>query len=257
MKEKTSKIEKTFLSPFAKRSEDTVGRLREEPPCPMRTEFQRDRDRIIHCKAFRRLKNKTQVFFSPEGDHYRTRLTHTLAVSQVARAIARGLSLGEVQVRKDLAAVSGAGKPKVGYKTVDLIKSIENHLGQTNMTKAVLVGAGKLGKALLEFDDFENYGVKIIAAFDCVETSIRYNRSIEILPMKEFGEFCKNNNVQIGIITVGAGSAQDVCNRMIECGISAIWNFAPCNLEVPDGILLKQERLALSLAYLNNKLSIM
>ncbi len=95
MKEKTSKIEKTFLSPFAMRSEDTVGRLREETPCPMRTEFQRDRDRIIHCKSFRRLKNKTQVFFSPEGDHYRTRLTHTLSVSQVARSIARALSLNE------------------------------------------------------------------------------------------------------------------------------------------------------------------
>ncbi len=95
MKEKTSKIEKTFLSPYAKRSEDTVGRLRSEPPCPMRTDFQRDRDRIIHCKSFRRLKNKTQVFFSPEGDHYRTRLTHTLSVSQIARSIARALSLNE------------------------------------------------------------------------------------------------------------------------------------------------------------------
>ena len=89
MKEKTILIEEKFLSPFAKKSVDTVGRLKQEEPCPMRTDFQRDRDRIIHCKAFRRLKNKTQVFFSPEGDHYRTRLTHTLAVSQVARAIAR------------------------------------------------------------------------------------------------------------------------------------------------------------------------
>ena len=95
MKEKTLKIEEMFLSPFAFKSTDTVGRLREEAPCPMRTPFQRDRDRIIHCKAFRRLKNKTQVFFSPEGDHYRTRLTHTLAVSQVARGIARTLSLNE------------------------------------------------------------------------------------------------------------------------------------------------------------------
>ncbi len=95
MKEKTLKIEEMFLSPFAFKSTDTIGRLREEEPCPMRTPFQRDRDRIIHCKAFRRLKNKTQVFFSPEGDHYRTRLTHTLAVSQVARAIARALSLNE------------------------------------------------------------------------------------------------------------------------------------------------------------------
>ena len=95
MKEKTIKIEEMFLSPFAKKSTDTCGRLREEEPCPMRTDFQRDRDRIIHSKSFRRLKNKTQVFFSPEGDHYRTRLTHTLSVSQVARGIARALSLNE------------------------------------------------------------------------------------------------------------------------------------------------------------------
>lgn len=171
-----------------------------------------------------------------------------------ATVIAKKLSLGEVQVRKDLNAVSGEGKPKVGYKTIDLIKCIEAHLGQGDMTNAVLVGAGKLGKALLEFDDFEDYGVKIVAAFDCNETSIRYSRSIEIMPMKDFNDFCNRNNVKIGIITVGAGSAQEVCNRMIQSGITAIWNFAPCNLEVPDGILLKQERLALSLAYLNNKL---
>ena len=170
-----------------------------------------------------------------------------------ATVIAKKLSLGEVLVRKDLSVVSGAGKPKVGYKTVDLIKSIEAHLGQGDMTNAVLVGAGKLGKALLEFDDFEDYGVKIIAAFDCNQNPIKYNRSIEILPMNDFDEFCKKNNVRIGIITVGAGSAQNVCDRMVKSGITAIWNFAPCNLEVPDSILLKQERLALSLAYLNNK----
>ena len=95
MKEKTLQKEDMFLSPFACKSKDTIGRLRFEEPCPMRTDFQRDKDRIIHCKAFRRLKNKTQVFFSPEGDHYRTRLTHTLNVSQIARGIARALSLNE------------------------------------------------------------------------------------------------------------------------------------------------------------------
>ena len=95
MKEKTYEKEAAFLSPYAKQSKDTLGRLREEVPCTMRTDFQRDRDRIIYSKAFLRLKNKTQVFFAPDGDHYMSRLTHTLDVSQIARSLARGLSLNE------------------------------------------------------------------------------------------------------------------------------------------------------------------
>jgi len=83
------------LSPHAARSRLTRGRQRPEETCPMRTEFQRDRDRIIHCKSFRRLMHKTQVFIAPTGDHYRTRLTHTLEVSQIARTIARALNLNE------------------------------------------------------------------------------------------------------------------------------------------------------------------
>ncbi len=95
VKELTYKKEDAFLSPFAVKSSQTAGRLKEETPCPMRTEFQRDRDRIIYSRAFIRLKNKTQVFFSPEGDHYMTRLTHTLDVSQIARSISRALALNE------------------------------------------------------------------------------------------------------------------------------------------------------------------
>ena len=87
--------EKSRLSQYALLSCDSRGRLKEEEPCPYRTEFQRDRDRIIHCNSFRRLKHKTQVFLSPQGDHYRTRLTHTLEVSQIARTIARALRLNE------------------------------------------------------------------------------------------------------------------------------------------------------------------
>ncbi|MFC1915291.1 deoxyguanosinetriphosphate triphosphohydrolase [Chloroflexota bacterium] len=83
------------LSPYAVKSKLSQGRLKYEEPCPIRTAFQRDRDRIIHCKAFRRLKHKTQVFIAPLGDHYVTRLTHTLEVSQIARTIGRALNLNE------------------------------------------------------------------------------------------------------------------------------------------------------------------
>ncbi len=83
------------LSPLAVKSRQSKGRLKEEEPCPIRTAFQRDRDRIIYSKAFRRLKHKTQVFIAPQGDHYVTRLTHTLQVSQIARTISRALNLNE------------------------------------------------------------------------------------------------------------------------------------------------------------------
>ena len=95
IREETQRIEREILSPYAALSENTRGRVRETVECPIRTPYQRDRDKVIHCKAFRRLKHKTQVFLSPEGDHYRTRLTHTLEVSQIARTIARALRLNE------------------------------------------------------------------------------------------------------------------------------------------------------------------
>src|SRR6186997_1223147 len=95
IREQLEQREREILAPQAAKSADTRGRLRAETEDPIRPAFQRDRDRIIHCKAFRRLKHKTQVFFAPTGDHYRTRLTHTLEVSQIARSIAKVLQLNE------------------------------------------------------------------------------------------------------------------------------------------------------------------
>ncbi|MDO4296196.1 MAG: deoxyguanosinetriphosphate triphosphohydrolase [bacterium] len=95
IRERAEAWERDFLSPYAAFSADSRGRERTEAPCDIRTAYQRDRDRILHSKAFRRLKHKTQVFLAPEGDHYRTRLTHTLEVSQIARTIASALRLNE------------------------------------------------------------------------------------------------------------------------------------------------------------------
>ncbi len=95
IREEMECLERTYMSPYATLSENSRGRDREEPECDIRPVFQRDRDRILHCKSFRRLKHKTQVFLSPQGDHYRTRLTHALEVSQNARTIAKALRLNE------------------------------------------------------------------------------------------------------------------------------------------------------------------
>ncbi|MBQ2944934.1 MAG: redox-sensing transcriptional repressor Rex [Clostridia bacterium] len=171
-----------------------------------------------------------------------------------ATAIARALSLGDVQVRKDLASVCGAGKPKIGYETDKLITDIESHLGYERLTNAVLVGAGKLGRALLDYDGFEDFGVKIVAGFDCNETVLTKGTK-DILPIRDIEVYCREHDVKLGIITVGQGSAQDVCDKLVESGIKAIWNFAPVTLKVPNEVLLKQENLALSLAYLKGQIS--
>src|SRR6195256_5511433 len=121
IREMLEKIEYDTLAPQAAKSADTRGRDREEPEDDLRPAYQRDRDRIIHCKAFRRLKHKTQVFLAPEGDHYRVRLTHTLDVSHIARTVARALRLNE-----DLAEAIALGH--------DLGHTPFGHLGEQALT---------------------------------------------------------------------------------------------------------------------------
>ncbi len=168
-----------------------------------------------------------------------------------ATEIAKALGLGDVQVRKDLNAVSGAGRPKVGYATKDLIKILEEVLGINNTTKAVIVGAGKIGRALLGYANFEGFGVDIVAAFDISTMSPEKTSTGKfIYPSEMLEEFCQKENIQIGIITVPVCSAHSACERLVKSGIKAIWNFAPCSLNVPDDVIIQNENLALSLATL-------
>ncbi len=115
--------EKLYLSPHASRSAETRGRDRAETLCDIRPEYQRDRDRILHCKAFRRLKHKTQVFLAPAGDHYRTRLTHTLEVAQIARTIAKALRLNE-ELTEAIALGHDLGHTPFGHAGEDALDSI-------------------------------------------------------------------------------------------------------------------------------------
>ena len=114
IREELEKREHLILSPYASFSDESKGREREEKPCDIRPCYQRDRDRIVHCKAFRRLKDKTQVFLAPEGDHYRTRLTHTLEVSQIARTVAKCLRLNE-ELTEAIALAHDLGHTPFGH----------------------------------------------------------------------------------------------------------------------------------------------
>ena len=165
-----------------------------------------------------------------------------------ATALANALGMGEVQVRKDLASVSDGGRPRIGYHRESLMDDISQFLGYDNTTDAILVGAGKLGQALLGYSGFEAYGLNIVAGFDLKPPTDRIEEGKPLLPMEELESFCRSNRILMGIITVPAEYAQQVCDRMIACGIKAIWTFAPVHLDVPDHILVQNENMATSLA---------
>ncbi len=152
----TEDIEKNTLSPYATLSVNSLGREQPEEQCDLRTVFQRDRDRVIHCKAFRRLKHKTQVFLSPESDHYRTRLTHTLEVAQIARTISRALRFNE-DLTEAIALAHDLGHTPFGHagervlndlcggfthfeQSVRVCRVIERSGRGLNLTKEVLDG---------------------------------------------------------------------------------------------------------------------
>ena len=194
----------------------------------------------------------------PHYLHYLRTLDYSKGENISATSIAKALGFGEVQVRKDLGSVSGAGKPRTGYVITELIKQLESYLGYDNISIAVIVGAGKLGKALLDYKGFSEYGLKISAAFDTDKEKVGTTENGKpILSMDEFSDYCKNENVKLGIITVPAPYAQSVCNTMIENNISAIWNFAPTHLKTPDNVIIYNENMALSLAMLSGQLALL
>lgn len=172
-----------------------------------------------------------------------------------SRAIAQALSLDSTQVTKDLAYTKIVGKTRVGYNTKDLIKELEDFLGFNKTDVAFLVGAGNLGMALLSYIGFNNSGLKIIAAFDTNSEIINEEvNGVKILHYNKFTNLTKRMHVNIGIITTPANVAQNVANDMIESGIKAIWNFSPCNIKVPDDVVIENTSIYTNLALLFNKM---
>ncbi len=154
-----------------------------------------------------------------------------------ATAIAKATNCGEMQVRKDLNFVSKSGRPRIGYLTEDLIACLEQILHPKKMRQAILIGTGKLDRAILDYGGFDTYGIKIAAVFKPEE-------------MYQAAEFIKKNHIKVGIIAVPIEMAQNVCDAMTAPGIKAIWNLSPCFLKVPKGIYVRHDNLALSLAHL-------
>ena len=172
-----------------------------------------------------------------------------------ATIIAEELGLNDVQVRKDLAMISSGGRPKVGYITAGLIQDIEQFLGYGNADRAVIVGAGHLGQALLCYHGFSEYGLEVVAAFDADQEKCGIKIDGKpVLPMEKLPDLCRRMNIRMGIITAPAPAAQEVCDRLIESGIMAVWNFAPVHLKVPKNVLVQNENMAYSLAVLSKHL---
>jgi len=170
--------------------------------------------------------------------------------------ISEDMKFTSIQIRKDLACISSiAGKPKTGFDVDELIKDISSFLGYNNTTDAVIIGVGQLGKTLLSYAGFANYGLNIVAGFDLNQEVCKntVNGKV-IMPMHKLQDFLKRTNVHIGIITVPGEYAQGVSDLLVNAGIKAIWNFAPTHISVPNDVVIKNEDMAASLAILSNKL---
>ena len=163
-----------------------------------------------------------------------------------ATALAKGLGMGEVQVRKDLARISGTGRCKTGRSRRQLIQELESHLEHTAQSGTIVVSDGQLGQALLDDSGFAESGLNVMAGFDLRASSNHSGTGKPIYSINRLEAFCKHYDVCVGIIAVPAQSAQLVCDCLIACGIRDIRNYAPIHLKVPDHVIVHSNYLPLT-----------
>lgn len=171
--------------------------------------------------------------------------------------MAESLSLNPVLVRKDLASVSSSpGRPKMGFRTEQLLKDMKTYLGYDNYNEAVLVGVGGLGKTLLQYPGFKNYGLDVVAGFDVDEHVVGHNVGGKpVYNVSKMEMLVRRLGVKLGVITVPGPQAQSVADMMVASGIKGIWNFAPAHINLPADVAIRNENLAASLAALSKLVS--
>lgn len=201
---------------------------------------------VIPVQTLRRIPHYHQILTELEqkGEQY---------VS--SRYLAHFFQVDDTQVRKDVSVIGYKGKPKSGYSVSGLKAAIAEFLGINTENTAILIGAGKLGSALVEYPGLAEYGLKLVAVFDNDPQKIgRIIGSFSILPLESLVEVVKRMELGIAILTVPKQAAQEVCNRLVALGIKAIWNFAPTQLNAPDDVIIRNENMAVGLALLSHYL---
>jgi redox-sensing transcriptional repressor len=172
-----------------------------------------------------------------------------------SRQLAEYLSIGDTQVRKDMAAISVVGMPKRGYEISSTISALRRAMGLEQVHRAALCGVGNLGRALLEYSRFAEFGFRVVGAFDIRPEIVGADiAGMRVLHVGHLANVVEIFNVEIGILTVNVWAAQELCDVMVHSGIKAIWNFAPTHLSVPANVLVRNEDFAGSLSVISHYL---
>ncbi len=175
-----------------------------------------------------------------------------------SRELGAAAGVPDVQVRKDLTYLNQSGRSRsgVGYEAKSLANQLESYLGLKNPKRAALVGVGNLGQALALYPGFQHYGLQLLALFDNAPEKIGQTiSSVTVEPITALPTRVRQMEIQLGIITVPVRAAQSVAQALVDGGVNTLWNFAPCHLEVPDEIMVKNEDLAAALAMLSHYLN--
>jgi redox-sensing transcriptional repressor len=184
--------------------------------------------------------------------------TNNLMQHVSAPQMGKEMNFDPTQIVKDISLTGMKGKPRSGYDTMELIRHIENYLNYNKTNHALLAGTGKLGSALISYPGLESFGLKIVAGFDTdPEKAGIIIQNIPIYPMEDLPVLAKRLGVEIGIITTPANVAQDTAKVMTNAGISAIWNFAPINLRVPDHVIVQNTSMYSNVAIMLKKLQVL